>query len=142
SFLPYYRYTAEELRWQWPMRWGGAGMEPDCGATAELGERAVERNFLACAWDGLGMYSLGVRAGTLRLALFRPDALPPDARVVVPETAPDAALAHALRSVDEGVAQRALLGALLGLVYFPFWVVPLGTAARCRFAVVDGVTGG
>jgi hypothetical protein len=141
SFVPYYRFTAEELRWQWPLRPGPMGLEPDESAPAEFGERVVERSFLACAWDGLGLYSIGVRAGVLRLALFRADALPGDARVVVPETTPEAALAHALRMVDQGVAQRALVGAMLGLVYFPFWVVPLGTAERCRFAMVDAVTG-
>lgn len=141
SFLPYYRFTADELRWQWPMRPGPTGLEPDCAADPELAERAVARTFLGCRWDGLDLYSIGARAAALRLALFRPDALPDGARVVVPQMSAAAAIAHALRLVDRGVAQRALVCQMLGLVYFPFWIVPLGTAERCRFAVVDGVTG-
>lgn len=139
--LPYYRYTAEALGWEWPPIPPGREHDPDLLRTPELVEHAVERNFLACAWDGLGLYSMGVRTTALRLELLRTDALPEGARVVAPETTSDAALAHALRMTNpELVAHRAVLCGVLSLVYFPFWIVPLGAADACRFAIVDGVT--
>jgi predicted RNA-binding Zn-ribbon protein involved in translation (DUF1610 family) len=139
--LPYYRYTAEELRWNWPPL--APGQDPaDPLRVPELAERAIERNFLACAWDGLGLYSMGVRTTALRLELLRADALPDGARVVAVETPAPDALAHALKMTEPDVlAQRAVVGGVLSLVYFPFWVCSLGTAAACRFAVVDAVTG-
>ncbi len=141
--LPYYRYTAEELRWEWPPLPPGHDADaPDPDRVPELAERTIERNFLACEWDGLGLYSLGVRTSALRLELLRTDALPDGARVGAPETTADVALAHALRlTTPELVAHRAVLCGMLSLVYFPFWIVPLGTADACRFAIVDGVTG-
>jgi len=140
--LPYYRYTAEELRWDWPPLPPGA--DPlDPIRVPELAERAIERNFLACAWDGLGLYSIGVRTTALRLELLRTDTLPEGARVVAVETTAADALAHALKVTNpELLAHRAVVGGMLSLVYFPFWVLSLGSAAACRFAVVDAVTGG
>lgn len=141
--LPYYRFTAEELRWQLPPApVGDEPAEPDPVRVPQLVEGAIERNFLACAWDGLGLYSMGVRTTALRLEPFRPDALPAGARVLGPETTPDAALAHALRATTPDlIAHRAVVCGVLSLVYFPFWIVPLGTADACRFAVVDASAG-
>ena len=141
--LPYYRYTAEELRWDWPpTRPGDDSADPDAIRAPQLAERTIERNFLACAWDGLGLYSIGVRTTTLRLELLRTETLPADARVVAAEASASDALAHALRVTSpELLAQRAVLCGVLSLVYFPFWIVSLGSAATCRFAVVDAVTG-
>ena len=141
--LPYYRYTAQELRWDWPpTRPGDDGAEPDANRVPQLAERAIERNFLACAWDGLGLYSLGVRTTALRLELLRTDTLPAEARVVAAEISAADGLAHALRVTSpELLAHRAVLCGVLSLVYFPFWIVSLGTAATCRFAIVDAVTG-
>jgi predicted RNA-binding Zn-ribbon protein involved in translation (DUF1610 family) len=141
--LPYYRYTAEELRWQWPPApVGEESADPDPARVPELVEGVIERNFLACPWDGLGLYSMGVRTTALRLEPFRTGALPDGARVVGAATAADAALAHALRAANpELIAHRAVVCGVLSLVYFPFWMVPLGTADACRFAVVDAITG-
>jgi hypothetical protein len=141
--LPYYRYTAEELRWQWPPAPAGdESADPDPTRVPELVEGAIERNFLACAWDGLGLYSMGVRTTALRLEPFRTETVPGDARVVGAATSRDDALAHALRATNrELIAHRAVVCGVLSLVYFPFWVVPLGVAEACRFAVVDAITG-
>jgi predicted RNA-binding Zn-ribbon protein involved in translation (DUF1610 family) len=141
--LPYYRYTAEELRWQWPpLPPGQEHAQPDPTRVPQLVEAAIERNFLACAWDGLGLYSMGVRTTALRLELFRTDALGADVRVAGPETAADAALAHALRTTDAAlIAHRAVVCGVLSLVYFPVWMIPLGAGESCRFAVVDAIAG-
>ena len=141
-FLPYYRFTAEEFRWVIPDA-SAAEQPPDLeGSGLDLEERHVERNFLACAWDGLGLYSLGVRPGALRLSLFRQETVAPLGRVVSAETAPDAALAHALRTADTGrVVHRAVLGGLLSLVYYPYWVATLAGGGPERLAIVDAVGG-
>jgi predicted RNA-binding Zn-ribbon protein involved in translation (DUF1610 family) len=141
-FLPYYRFTAEEFRWVIPAA-GGDEQPPDLERSGlDLEERHVERNFLACAWDGLGLYSLGVRPGALRLSLFRQETVAPLGRVVAAETAPDAALAHALRAADAGrVVHRAVLGGLLSLVYYPYWVATLAGGGPERLAIVDAVGG-
>src|SRR2546428_868401 len=131
-FLPYYRFTGEEFRWEMADR-EAAEQPPDLeagGAPLELEERCLERNFLACAWDGLNLYSLGVRPGVLRLALFRRETLTQVGRVVAADMAPDAALAHALRPVDgERIVHRAVLGGALSLVYYPYWAMTLGGSA-------------
>jgi predicted RNA-binding Zn-ribbon protein involved in translation (DUF1610 family) len=140
-FLPYYRFTAQELRWEWPAQPGSSATERDPVATPVFAERAVERNFIGCDWDGFGLYSIGVRTSVLRLSLFRPEALPSDARIIAPEVGADAALAHALRGTDDDVAQRAVLCGMLGVVYFPCFAVPLGPSEDDPIAVVDAVSG-
>jgi DNA-directed RNA polymerase subunit RPC12/RpoP len=140
-FLPYYRFTAQELRWEWPAPPGSTATERDPAVMPVFAERAIERNFIGCRWDGFGLYSIGVRTSALRLSLFRSDALPSDARVVAPETGCDAALAHALCASDDVVAQRAILCGMLGVVYFPSFAVPLGPSEDDPIAVVDGVSG-
>jgi len=138
-FLPYYRFTAEEFRWVIPDAVGGDAQPPDLERSGlDLEERHVERNFLACAWDGLGLYSLGVRPDALRLSLFREERVARLGRVVAAETAPDAALAHALRAADASrVVHRAVVGGLLSLVYYPYWVA----TAPERLAIIDAVAG-
>jgi DNA-directed RNA polymerase subunit RPC12/RpoP len=142
-FLPYYRFTADEFRWVIPDTAGDDQEPPDLERSGlDLEERHVERNFLACAWDGLGLYSLGVRPGTLRLSLFRHESVAPFGRIVAAETAPDAALAHALRAADASrVVHRAVVGGLLSLVYHPYWVATLAGGGPERLAIIDAVGG-
>jgi hypothetical protein len=143
-FLPYYRFTGEEFRWETAER-GPAEQPPDLeahDAPLELEERCVERNFLGCAWDGLNVYSLGVRPGVLKLALFHREALIERGRIVAADVAPDAALAHALRPVDpERIVHRAVLGGVLSLVYYPYWAMTLGGGPSDRLALLDAVSG-
>ncbi len=158
--VPYYRFRGEDLRWER----GVAEREPlDLAMLSTLGvdgrelglaihedepepvvtlrERRIEKNFLGCALPGLPLYSLGVRPAVLKLELFDRAALPADATIVAAEMDAEAALAHGLLTDDrDKLLHREVIGRVLSLVYFPFWIVVVERAGARRVAIVDGVT--
>ncbi len=146
-FIPYYWLTGHEFRWVKPP----AAPRPHPGAEIVVGEsvaadpalfqdRYIDRSFLALDLPELGVPSLGVRTSVLRLQLFRKSALQPPGRSVSVEMATDAALYRGMEPTDPTpILHRAVLGRVLSVVYFPFWIVPLEAGARSRLAVVDAV---
>jgi predicted RNA-binding Zn-ribbon protein involved in translation (DUF1610 family) len=163
-FLPYYRLTATDVRWQRPEP---EPREPppepgdgESGTSTPLGiiirqlvpdrdpeeiecrDRAIERNFVAVDLPGLSFYSLGVRPNALRLELYRREALDALGHVVAIEMSPEAALATGRKTGDgTDVACRAVVGAVLSVVHFPFWFVEILCRPRLRsFTVVDAVS--
>lgn len=155
--FPYHRLTGLELRWTRPP----AAAEEEARRAAARREvaalttllparprptgppvfagRWVERTVGACADDGLVPYSLGVRPSVLRLELFRPEALGATA-VVAPALAADAALGLGAAPQPDTLHLN-LIDRRLAVVYFPFWLVDVRTAAAHRTAVVDGTAG-
>jgi hypothetical protein len=163
-FLPYYRLTATDVRWQRPEP---EPPEPppepgdaESGTSTPLGmiirqlvpdrdpekiecrDRAIERNFVAVDLPGLSLYSLGMRPNALRLELYRREALDALGHVVGIEMSAEAALATGRKTGDgTDVACRAVVGAALSVVHFPFWFVEILRRPRLRsFTVVDAVS--
>jgi DNA-directed RNA polymerase subunit RPC12/RpoP len=161
-FLPYYRFRAIELRWQrsdpgppsveyYPEtreQYAPAisiarvleDLAPD-PEEVELGERHVEKNFLAIDSPLSELYSLGLRTTTLRLSLFGRSELESLGTVVAPDLTVEEATERGESVVDEHrVAYRELLARLLSLVYFPFWVVPVERPGQRTATIVDAVS--
>lgn len=160
-FLPYYRLTALDLRWQRPERKPPIlEEEPDLDrdpdyrmakivaklAEQELAEemecqdRAIERNFLAIDLPATGLYSLGMRPNALRLELYRREALAELGHAVAPEMAVDHALETARKTGSStAVAYRAVIGGVLSLVYYPFWFVEIRRPQALSVTIVDAV---
>lgn len=133
--VPYYRVTAEEIRWQN----GDEEGPPEEDEGLRFTSRVIEKNFVARE-TGVLPPSLGVRAQALELRLFDREALPPDVVVVSPDLTPRLARARALDDTAD-VHARALLRVVLQIVYFPFWMSTVSGDGAPRVAVVDAVAG-
>lgn len=106
-----------------------------------LHDHYVEKNFIACNLQGTALYSLGVRPSVLRLQLFRKEALGSNARAASPALAPKEAEAVALKTVsDAALLTRQVIGRVLSIVYFPFWVVDSDCCGKRSLSIVDAVS--
>jgi len=161
-FLPYYRMTGTDVRWQRPepeprrpadYTEANAGndslvttliaalAERDLVDEIECRDRAIERNFLALGRPGVGLYSLGMRPDALRLELYHRDALEGLGHVVGVEMPADGALAIGRKTGDgSDIACRAVIGAVLSIVYFPFWFVEIRRPQSRALTIVDAVS--
>ncbi len=103
-------------------------------------DRYVEKTFPAAELADLGVASLGVRAQALRVSLFERSALAALGTIVAPRLAPERAMAQGLSARGfEHVVYRQVLGRILSVIYFPFWVVELAQAGERWLTVVDAV---
>jgi uncharacterized membrane protein len=106
----------------------------------QLLDRYVEKTFPAADLTALGVASLGVRAQVLRVALFERSALAALGTIVAPQLAPERAMALGLSARGfEHVLYRQVLGRILSVIYFPFWVVELARDGERWLTVVDAV---
>lgn len=166
TFLPYYRVTGHDLRWEQGVREkptrgpfdfytaegsGLASLGPRLATVgtdflpppSELVDRYVDKNFPALRADGLPYYSLGVRLAVLPLCLYNPASLGEIGRVVSPQVPVDEAEKQATETVAvrSRILARRLLERRLNVIYFPFVYALLERGAQRRIALVDGVTG-
>jgi DNA-directed RNA polymerase subunit RPC12/RpoP len=161
-FLPYYRVTATDLRWQRPEPErreeppDPSDYDPDdfriAALMARLAERdlvddiecrdrAIERNFLAIDFPSPSLYSLGMRPNALRLELYRSAALAGLGSLVGAEIAADAALEIGRKTGQApDIACRAVVGAVLSIVYFPFWLVEIRRPQSRSLTIIDAVS--
>lgn len=159
-FIPYYRLTGQELRWE------KEPQAPDFPALAHLDysqiaavlaaargagklrvrekvvlkDRHVEKNFVACPLQGVGVYSLGIRPAVLRLSLFQRQTLESLGKVVAVRLTPREALARGRQTDDTQVVHREMVGQVLSVLYFPFWVVEGERRGTRVCTVVDAVS--
>lgn len=103
-------------------------------------DRYVEKTFPAADLAALGVASLGVRAQVLRVSLFERSALAALGTIVAPQLTPERAMAQGLSARGfEHVIYRQVLGRILSVIYFPFWVVELARDGERWLTVVDAV---
>jgi LSD1 subclass zinc finger protein len=103
-------------------------------------DRYVEKTFPAADLAALGVPSLGVRAQVLRVSLFDRAALAALGTIVAVQLSPDRAMAQGLSARGfQHVIYRQVLGRILSVIYFPFWVVELAQDGERWLTVVDGV---
>lgn len=123
---------------------GGAALEkkkPVRDEEIAFRDRYVEKNFLASDLDGLGLYSLGVRPAVLSLALFQRVSLEKQGKIVGVALSPDAAFAHGMKAADsQKILYRQVIGQILSVVYFPFWVVEMEKRGEGCLKIVDAVS--
>ncbi|MGH7396259.1 MAG: zinc finger domain-containing protein [Candidatus Rokuibacteriota bacterium] len=103
-------------------------------------DRYVEKTFPAADFAALGVPSLGVRAQALRVSLFEREALAALGTIVAVQSTPDGAMTQGLAARGfQHVIYRQVLGRILSVIYFPFWVVELQQDGERWLTVVDGV---
>jgi LSD1 subclass zinc finger protein len=104
-------------------------------------DRYVEKNFIACDLKGWGSYSLGVRPSVLRLKLFRKEVLEEQGKIVSVTVSSDEAFSQAMKKAEpEQVLYRQVLGRVLSLIYFPFWVIRVQRQGEERLIFLDAVS--
>ncbi len=159
-FLPYYRLTGHDLRWIAPPK-NQAALEalppalrqailehPDHHRKStgvgkpEFRDRYVEKSFLACQLPGMGLHSLGVRPSVLRLNLFHRDELEEEGAIVPLEMTPHEALQYGMKTAArQPMLAREVLGRMLSVIYFPYWVVEVERKGETVLSIADGVSG-
>jgi DNA-directed RNA polymerase subunit RPC12/RpoP len=113
---------------------------PAPDASVQFLDRYVEKSFPAVDLPDLGVYSLGVRTQALRVSLFRREALAALGTIVAAQMDQGAAIAQGLSARGfEHVVYRQVLGRILSVIYFPFWMVELAQGNERWVTVVDAV---
>lgn len=106
-----------------------------------LKDRYLEKNFIACGQLNTVLYSLGVRPAVLRLELFRKSALDSLGKAVSPDLSAQAADVIGLKALySRASLYRKVIGKVLSLIYFPFWVVELKCRSDVLVTVIDAVS--
>jgi len=106
-----------------------------------LNDRYVEKNFLACNLHGLGIYSLGIRPAVLRLELFRRETLKSLGKIVNPSLCIDDAERIGMKTVpNSSLLNRLVIGKVLSIIYFPFWLVELHSKGESLLTMIDAVS--
>ncbi|HXX57001.1 MAG TPA: hypothetical protein VEI96_03265 [Thermodesulfovibrionales bacterium] len=106
-----------------------------------LNDRYIEKNFVACDLQGLGIYSLGVRPAVLRLELFRKEVVSPLGKIVNPSVRPDAAETLGMKTaINPSLLCRKVIGRVLSIIYFPFWVIEMECRKEVMVTIIDAVS--
>jgi LSD1 subclass zinc finger protein len=113
---------------------------PAADATVQLLDRYVETSFPAGDLAGLGVASLGVRTQALRVSLFERARLAALGTILRIQTDETSALRQGLVARGfEHVVYRQVLGRVLSVIYFPFWVLEMSEGTERWLTVVDAV---
>ena len=110
-----------------------------------LNDRYIEKSFLACELHGLVVYSLGIRPSVLKLQLFSKKAIGSNAHAVSPALDPKNAESIGIRTglnqahLSKQVS-RQVIGRVLSLIYFPFWVVQTDCCGKESISIIDAVS--
>ena len=120
----------------------GARVFEDAGpGKVQLADRYVEKNFIACDLHGEGLYSLGLRPTVLRLELFQRSSLESHGKVVTPDLAINEAVSNGMKDAGmQPLLLRTVIGRMLSVIYFPFWVIEMECQGNRLVTIVDGVS--
>ena len=120
---------------------GAAEPEDTEPAKVQLGDRYVEKNFIACNLHGEGLYSLGLRPVVLRLELFQKSTLESIGKIVNPDLGVDEAMGSGMKDAAmQSLLFRSVIGRILSIIYFPFWVIEMECDGEHISTIVDGVS--
>jgi hypothetical protein len=118
-----------------------AGPSADGDGEVAFRDCYVEKNFVATELSGSRLYSLGVRPNVLRLNLYHQQQLSAVGSVAAAAIPPAAALQRALMTATpQPLVFRGVLGRVLSLIYFPYWVVETERSGKRALTVVDAVS--
>jgi LSD1 subclass zinc finger protein len=159
-FLPYYRLTGHDLRWlaaagdtsafralpaqlqRAIQEHPGSRQVLNGNAKPRFRDRYVEKNFLASHLPDSGLHSLGVRPAVLRLELFHRAGLEALGTIVPVDMTPQEALLQGMKSASrQTLLARQVLGRMLSVIYFPYWVVEIERQGETMLTIVDAVSG-
>ncbi|MDA8155050.1 MAG: hypothetical protein M0Z52_01140 [Actinomycetota bacterium] len=114
---------------------------PNSRGEALFNDRYVEKSFLACNLGGLGIYSLGVRPAVLKLELFQRETVDALGKVVNPSLSPEEAERAGMKTfADPAILNRLVIGKVLSIIYFPFWLVEMASRGQALLAIIDAVS--
>jgi hypothetical protein len=104
-------------------------------------DQYVEKNFIGLMSHTLGVYSLGVRPQVLKLELFEKSAMERLGKIVKPELSPEEAFERGMKTPGgKKLLYREVLGRMLSLVYFPFWVIKVEVEGETLLTALDAVS--
>ncbi len=152
-FVPYYRFTGHDLRWiagedisqHWLPK---LAVQEFADALRSVlprptfHDRYIETNFIACELPNTCAASLGVRAAVMRLELFQKDVLLSHGNIVAAVVPPKEALLRGMRAIGkQDLVYRQVLGLMLSMIYFPYWMVEVERQGKLMLSTVDAVAG-
>jgi DNA-directed RNA polymerase subunit RPC12/RpoP len=124
-----------------PNTLAAGGSDNEGPAKVQIADRYVEKNFVACDLHGEGLYSLGLRPAVLRLELFQKGELESLGKIVNPDLGINEAMGSGMKEVSmQPLLFRSVLGRILSIIYFPFWVIEMERGEERIAAIVDGVS--
>lgn len=104
-------------------------------------DQYVEKNFIASKCKDLGVYSLGVRPSVLKLELFGKSVLETLGKVVMPDMSTEEAFERGMKTAGgQNFLFRQVLGWMLSIVYFPFWVMEVEIEGERSLTVLDAIS--
>lgn len=153
-FVPYYRLSGHDFRWEsgWQSssaEWLELGTVTNAGVisavlderTIQFRDRYVEKNFIACNLGSAAAPSLGIRPTVLRLELFRREYLESIGHIVPLNMSPKEALVRGMKTVGrQALLYRQVLGHVLSVVYFPYWVIEVEREGKTLLTTMDAVS--
>ncbi|UCG14122.1 MAG: hypothetical protein JSU72_06550 [Deltaproteobacteria bacterium] len=114
----------------------------------ELKTKAFDFSFPAYTRPDFGLNTLGVRAAALPLQIFHQNRLGGEELVLPTQVSPEEAARHSSGFLTFGLSDRnlkpdfvdtQLVGETYAVIYFPFWLVEVGTGKRTGLLIIDGV---
>lgn len=140
-FAPYWRIKGMVFRWIFGKNVRGETVK-------ELKTKQLDHTFPAHVGINLGLRSLGIRPGALKLLFFdRPEMSKMGAIMKVGVTYEDA-LTHGASLTEVGLDETGihahlevtrLIGERYTIVYFPFWMIKFSIGQESRILILDAV---
>jgi ribosomal protein S27E len=140
-FAPYWRLKGMAFRWIF-------GKDAQNNAIKELKTKQLDHTFPAYHGMNLGLQSLGIRPGALKLRFFdrsRMSEMGAIMKVALPfEKAADHGTPLMQMGLDETGLQvhlesTHLVGERYSIIYFPFWMIKVSVGQESRILILDGV---
>jgi ribosomal protein S27E len=140
-FAPYWRLKGMVFRWIF-------AKDPQNNAIKELKTKHLDQTFPAYKGINLGLRSLGVRPGALKLCFFdrsRMSEMGAIMKVALPfEEAADHGKSLMQVGLDETglhvhLESTHLVGERYSMIYFPFWMIKVSLGQESRILILDAV---
>lgn len=140
-FAPYWRVKAMLFRWIF-----GRSLQGD--RVKQLKTKYLDQSFPAYRGIGLGLRSLGVRPGALKLRFFDSTVLSKKGSIMKIAMSFEDAITYGKALTDAGLDETALkirlartrlIGARYSIIYFPFWVIRFSDGKESRVVILDAV---
>jgi DNA-directed RNA polymerase subunit RPC12/RpoP/predicted Zn-ribbon and HTH transcriptional regulator len=140
-FAPYWRVKGMVFRWIFGKNVRGETIK-------ELKTKQLDHSFPAYVGINLGLRSLGIRPGALKLLFFDPSEMSKMGSIMKLVVTYNDAVRHGASLTEVGLDETGihthlevtrLIGERYTLVYFPFWMIKLSVGQESRILILDAV---
>jgi ribosomal protein S27E len=140
-FAPYWRVKGMVFRWVF-------GKSVQGKAIKELKTKHLDQTFPAYGSMNLGLRSLGIRPGALKLHLFDRSEMSKMGAIMKVALPFEEAVRHGSSLTDVGLDETGirvhlertrLIGERYGVIYFPFWMMKISAGQDSRVFILDAV---